>query len=128
MSEIEMDKLAKLIDEMDDNVNYPEQWSQENKQLHLFVCECSKNVLSMKMTQKVLDHWDRLRLHYLKDVFGYRITDAQREHKQILEAFRSRNPDAVERAVREHNQNALQSYLQHLQSKGQILTNEDGCP
>ncbi len=128
MSEQEMDKLAKLIDDMDNNVNNPEQWSQENKQLHIFVCECSKNVLTMKMTHKVLDHWDRLRLHYLKDVFGYRITDAQREHKQILAAFRSRNPDAVERAVREHNQNALQSYLQHLQSKGQIVTSKDGCP
>jgi len=128
MSDKEMDKLGELIEHMDNNVNSPEQWSQENKQLHLFVCECSKNVLTMKMTQKVLDHWDRLRLHYLKDVFGYRIMDAQQEHKQILEAFRSRNPDAVERAVREHNQNALKSYLQHLQSNGQIQTGEDGCP
>ncbi|MBI1280639.1 MAG: FCD domain-containing protein [Anaerolineaceae bacterium] len=128
MSEREMDNLAEIITNMDKNLENPEQWSQENKQLHLFVCECSKNVLTTKMTHKVLDHWDRLRLHYLKDVFGYRIGDAQREHKQILAAFRSRNPDTVEKAVREHNQNALQSYLQHLQSKGQILTSEDGCP
>jgi DNA-binding GntR family transcriptional regulator len=128
MSEDEMIKLADLIKRMDDNINYPEQWSQDNKQLHLFVCECSKNVLTMKMTQKVLDHWDRLRLHYLKDVFGYRIADAQNEHKQILTAFQSRNPDEVEQAVRKHNQNALQSYIQHLQSSGQIQTGEDGCP
>ncbi len=128
MSDNEMDKLAEVINRMDDNVNSPEQWSQDSKQLHLFVCKCAKNVLTMKMTQKVLDHWDRLRLHYLKDVFGYRIADAQHEHKQILAAFRSRNPDAVERIVREHNQNALKSYIKHLQSSGQIQTGEDGCP
>jgi DNA-binding FadR family transcriptional regulator len=126
MSDKEMDKLAELIERMDGNTNNPEQWSQSNKQLHLFVCECSKNILTMKMTQKVLDHWDRLRLHYLKDVFGNRIVEAQQEHKQILAAFRTRNADAVEQAVRRHNQNALKSYLEHLQSKGQI-TSEDGC-
>ncbi|MBZ0290426.1 MAG: FCD domain-containing protein, partial [Anaerolineae bacterium] len=56
-----------------------------------------------------------------------RIPDAQREHKQILVAFRSRDPDTVERAVREHNQSALNSYLQHLQATGEIQMEAD-CP
>jgi DNA-binding GntR family transcriptional regulator len=127
MSDDEMKKLAQLIDEMDRSVNNPEQWSQENKQFHLFICECSKNVLTMKMMQKVLDHWDRLRLHYLKDVSGRRIPDAQREHKEILAAFRSRDVDAVERAIREHNRSALNSYIQHLQAAGEIQMEPD-CP
>src|SRR5262245_15478223 len=87
MTDDELKKLAGLIDDMDRSVNDPERWSQENKQFHLFICECGKSVLTTKMMQKVLDHWDRLRLHYLKDVSGRRIPDAQREHKQILEAF-----------------------------------------
>lgn len=127
MSDRELDKLAQLIDEMDRSINNPEQWSQENKQFHLFICECSKNVLTMKMMQKVLDHWDRLRLHYLKDVSGRRIGDAQREHKVILAAFRSRDAVEVERALREHNQSALNSYIQHLQSTGEIQMEAD-CP
>jgi DNA-binding GntR family transcriptional regulator len=127
MTDAEMEKLAGLIDRMDGSLNDPERWSQENKEFHLFICECGKNVLTMKMMQKVLDHWDRLRLHYLKDVSGRRIPDAQREHKQILAAFRSRNVDAVERAIRQHNRSALDSYNQHLQSTGEIQANEDGC-
>ena len=120
MTNAELEKMAELIDRMDDSIDNPEQWSQENKQLHLFICECAQTGLILKMMQKVLDHWDRLRLHYLKDVSGQRIKAAQQEHKQILEAFRKRDPDEVERVVHHHNQSALSSYIQHLRQTGLI--------
>ena len=125
MTEEELETLANLVDKMDVSAEYPEQWSQDNKQFHLFICQCARTGLILKMMQKVLDHWDRLRLHYLKDVFARRIESAQQEHKQILEAFRTRNPDNVERVMREHNRNSLASYLQYLQSTGQI---RGDCP
>lgn len=120
MTDAELEQLAAFIQRMDTSVDTPDQWSQENKELHLFVCDCARSSLAKKMMQKVLDHWDRLRLHYLKDVFGGRIRDAQQEHHLILDAFRKRNPDEVERVVRQHNQNALTSYLSHLRSAGYI--------
>jgi DNA-binding GntR family transcriptional regulator len=120
MSEQNLKMLADLITKMDLSLDNPEHWSQENKRLHLFICECAQTTLTLKMMQKVLDHWDRLRLHYFKDVFGGRIRAAQQEHKQILEAFRARDRDEVERVVRVHNRNALDSYIQHLQFTGQI--------
>jgi DNA-binding GntR family transcriptional regulator len=120
MSDDELETLADLVDQMDASATRPEQWSQDNKQFHLFIAECARTGLILKMMQKVLDHWDRLRLHYLKDVFGRRIEEAQNEHKQILEAFRTRDADNVEQVMRQHNRNALESYLQHLQSTGQI--------
>ena len=106
MSDDEMQTLEDLIFQMDSSVDDPYQWSKENKQLHLFICECAKTTLIQKMMQKVLDHWDRLRLHYLKDVSGQRIKIAQREH----------------------NQSASASYIQHLRSTGQISADEDDCP
>ena len=127
MSDDELARLEELIHKMDDSLDDPEQWSQENKQMHLFICECARTVLIYKMMQKVLDHWDRLRLHYLKDVSARRIKAAQQEHKQILEAFRTRNPDDVERAIRDHNRSALASYIQHLQSTGQIAIDLKDC-
>ncbi len=120
MSDTELAKLGELITRMDHSVDFPEQWSQENKELHLFICDCAQALLTKKMMHKVLDHWDRLRMHYLKDVFGHRIRVAQEEHKQMLAAFRSRDPDAVERIVHEHNQHALAGYIEHLQSAGLI--------
>jgi DNA-binding GntR family transcriptional regulator len=120
MSDEELDTLAELINKMDASVDNPDQWSQENKNLHLFICKCAQNRMILKIMQNVLDHWDRLRLHYLNDVFDHRIKIAQQEHKQILEAFFTRDQDDVERKIREHNRSALSSYIQHLQSTGQI--------
>ena len=125
MSDDEMETLEGLILNMDASVDDPDQWAQDNKRLHLFICECAKTRLIQRMMQKVLDHWDRLRLHYLKDVSAQRIKVAQQEHKQILAAFQGRDPDEVERVIREHNRSALAAYIQHLQSTGQI---KEGCP
>ena len=120
MSDADLNTLAEMVDEMDATVDQPEQWSQQNKRMHLFICECAHTTLTLKMMQKTLDHWDRLRLHYFKDVSGRRIRAAQQEHKQILAAFRTREPETVERAIREHNRSALSSYIRHLQATGQI--------
>ena len=118
MSEDDLKTLADMVNKMDASIDNPEQWSRENKEFHLFICECAKTVLIDKMMQKALDHWDRLRLHYLKNVFGFRIKAAQQEHKDILAAFRARSADEVERAIRQHNQNALAGYIQLLQKTG----------
>jgi len=126
MTDAELQNLSDFIHKMDASVDQPDQWSQENKELHLMICDYARAALTKKMMQKVLDHWDRLRLHYLKDVFGHRIQAAQEEHKQMLEAFRARDADAVERIVRQHNQNALNRYIAHLQSAGYIAVQE-GC-
>jgi len=116
MSDEQMDKLAQMIEDMDGSLKDPSLWSQQNQQLHLFICECAKTGLIFKMMQKVLYHWDRLRLHYFKDVSANRIAIAQADHKRILAAFRSRDPDKVEKVVREHNQSALASYIQYLEA------------
>ena len=128
MSDEQLDTLSTIIQGMDASVDNPDDWSQENKHLHLFICECANSRLALSMMQNVLDHWDRLRLHYLKDVSRQRIKVAQGEHKQILQAFRTRDPDQVERVIHEHNQAALDSYIQHLQTTGQIDPNQENCP
>jgi DNA-binding GntR family transcriptional regulator len=114
MTEAELNTMESMIREMDTSVNQPDKWSQDNKALHLFVADCANMTLVRKMMQKVLDHWDRVRLYYLQDVFAHRIKIAQEEHKQILEAFRSHDPDQVERIVREHNQAGLASYTHYV--------------
>jgi DNA-binding GntR family transcriptional regulator len=126
MSDAELETLATMIAQMDTSLNDPEKWTQENKNLHLFVSECAHTSLMEKMMQNVLDHWDRLRRHYLGDVFAHRIAAAQQDHKRILEAFRRRDPDEVEETVRVHNRSALASYLKHLQATGQIAADVEG--
>ncbi len=120
MTDAQLEAMAKHIRHMDSSLDAPEQWSQENKELHLYICRWAGMTLVENLMQKVLDHWDRLRLHYLKDVSASRINTAQREHWQILDAFRTRDPDAVERIVRAHNQSARTAYIEYLQSVGHL--------
>lgn len=125
MSDDDLRQLADMIEQMDASVKNPNKWTSENKVMHLFICQCANTTLVLKMMEKVLDHWDRLRLHYLNDVFGNRIQAAQEDHRRILAAFYTRDPDEVEHVIHAHNQDALSSYIRHLESSGQIRK-EDG--
>lgn len=120
MTSEQLDKMESLIGQMDTSQQMPEQWSQENKAFHLFICDCAGMSLVKNLMHKTLDHWDRLRLHYLKDVSGSHVAVAQQEHWQILAAFRRQNPDEVERVIRAHNESARMAYIRHLQAFGHL--------
>ncbi len=128
MTEDELNKLEAIIQKMESNVNDPAAWSQQNKELHLYICDCAHSVIAKKMMQKVLAHWDRLRQHYFQSVFGQRIRNAQQEHWEILAAFRKRDPDQLEKSISQHNRNGLNGYLAHLRAEGLIVQEMEGCP
>jgi len=116
MNDSDLAALAEMIQRMEASVGDPDDWTQKNKAMHEFICDQAGTALAKKMLQKVMDHWDRLRRYYLKDVFAHRIHSAQEEHVRILDAFRSRDPNTVERVIRQHNQSALNAYLDYLKS------------
>ncbi|MCC6897311.1 MAG: GntR family transcriptional regulator [Anaerolineae bacterium] len=116
MTEHDLKSLTQMVNEMDKLLDKPDEWARQNQTLHLFICEIAQTVLIHKMMQKVFDHWDRLRMYYLKDVSTNRLGDAQTGHKQMIEAFKARDAEAVERVIREHNQSAIKSYMQHLEA------------
>jgi DNA-binding GntR family transcriptional regulator len=75
----------------------------------------------------VLDHWDRLHRHFLKEVFVDHLPIAQKQHWQILGAIRSGDADRVEKLVRKHNQSALRAYMgQSRQNKDVRMTTSAG--
>jgi hypothetical protein len=111
---------------MDATVAAPEVWSTQNKQFHLAICKFANVTLIDGMLEKALDHWDRLRTLYIKDVLQVRITEAQQEHHALVAAFRTRDPDRRQ-LLRTHNQRWQPiSVLRH----GYVSTKEenaDGC-
>ncbi len=115
-------ELSAMIEEMGKNLDNPHVWSQQNKQMHLFLCDVAGTDLIHKMMVKVFAHWDRLRYHYLQDVLGQRIHEAHAEHHLIFSALQQRDEDEVERTVRLHNEGALQSYIKYLRSQGHLGT------
>lgn len=124
VTEDDLKQLQAMINEMDGLVGDSEKWSEKNKAFHLYICDCSKMHLVRKMMERVFDHWDRLRLYYLKDVSGQRTHEAQAEHHELFAAMRERDADKVENIIRTHNQRALQSYMRHMESEGLIRVTE----
>lgn len=114
MTDEDFDDIEALLVRMDASIDDLETWSEQNVELHQLICERAKTPLVGNMMDQVVDHWNRLRRLYLKEVFTGRVANAQKDHWALLEALRTRNPETVKKVVQDHNRIALQGYLTHL--------------
>lgn len=120
MDDADFHTMETLLRTMDDHVDDLERWSEDNVRLHQFICDCAGMTLMPPMMQQVLDHWQRLRRHYLDDVMARTVQTAQDEHWQLLAALRTRNPEHVAAVIHEHNRRALETYIDHLHRAGEV--------
>ncbi|HHY57154.1 MAG TPA: GntR family transcriptional regulator [Chloroflexi bacterium] len=127
MNDEQRAELATLVARMDVCTDDPETWSQLNREFHLLICRFANVQLIGRMLENTLDHWDRLRLHYVQDVLQQRIPEAQAEHRQMLAAFAHRDPDAIESLLRAHNRGALAAYVEWMVHQGHLVHTEGGC-
>lgn len=127
MSDEQRAELATLVTQMDGCIDDPETWSQLNRDFHLLICRFAGVQLIGRMLENTLDHWDRLRLHYVTDVLQQRIPEAQAEHRRMIEAFARRDPTAIEELLRAHNQGALAAYVELMLQEGHLARAEGGC-
>ncbi len=109
--------LERQVAEMSEYAYDPEAWALRNRELHLFIAGRSDRRLAARLLRTTLDHWNRIRRHFVREVFIRRIASAQAEHLQLLEAFRARDLERLERVVREHNAEAVRAYLDHLREE-----------
>ena len=125
LTDSDLDYLSRVIEGMRLLLDDPDAWSEQNKHLHQTICEKAQTHLVKLSLTRALDHWDRLRRHYLTEVFASRIKLAQQEHERLLDALRVRDPDQVEAIVREHNRASLAAYLRMLEAQGALLKRID---
>lgn len=123
MTDDNLETLSQMVSDMDKTLDDSNTWSEQNRAMHLFICECAKTALILKMMQKVFSHWERLRCYYLEDVSLNRLHVAQKEHHQLLEAFQKRDPAKVEEVIHQHNESALKDYIKHLKAEGHLNYN-----
>jgi DNA-binding GntR family transcriptional regulator len=127
MDESQISALSAAVDEMDTLLSEQEAWAQANRAFHLLICRFAGVTLIERTLANTLDHWDRLRLYYAKDVLEPRIQQAQRDHRDMLAAFRRRDADEIEQILRQHNQNALAAYIDLMLQQGYLDRREGGC-
>ena len=81
--------------------HHPEEWHRWNQEFHLFIFRKCGNNLLRRMTESL---WNR----NFRFLTGRVVTQADfrerraKEHRQMLRAFRRRDPDALEAAYRYH--------------------------
>lgn len=125
MGEAALRDLETLVTSMDAHIGDPDLWSAENKRLHEFICEQAETPFVKKMLHLALDHWDRLRNIYLKEVSAGRIELAQKEHHDLLDALKARDETRLERVIQTHNQKSLAAYLDYLETTGSLTRSEE---
>ena len=120
ISDEELESLAQLVGQMDESTEDPEAWVELNKRFHMLICDYAHTGLIKEMMQKVLDHWDRLRAHFMDGVLTLRLEKAQAEHRQILAALRERDAEQAVALLQQHNQNGLKAYITYLDEAGHL--------
>jgi DNA-binding GntR family transcriptional regulator len=113
-------EVERLLREMDSAMNDLDRFSQENVRLHQFICDRAETPLVKNVMRNTLAHWDRLRRYYLDDVFARRAAASQQEHWRMFAALRARDPDRIERVIREHNRHAHAAYIAYLREAGHL--------
>ncbi len=114
LSDDDLDQIEAMLRHLDTLLDDPDRFSEENKRLHHFICDRAGTRLVKEFLTTVLAHWDRLRRHYLNDVFSHRVQVAQADHWAMLAAWRTRDPERVERCIRQHNRSAREDYVNYL--------------
>jgi len=110
MSEEDLARAEEILRIMDEVIDDPDRWSEENVRFHKFICDCAHMPLVGASMLRVLDHWERLRRYYQDEVFMQRHRVAHQEHWEILKALRMRDPDYLERVTHEHNRKSILAY------------------
>lgn len=118
MTPEDLEHTEEFLREMDALLEDPDEWSAANTEFHEWICDCSGVTLINHVLARTLLHWDRLRRHFLDDVFGKRIARAHQDHWEMYAAICDCDPERLEETVRRHNRSALSDYIVHLQSTG----------
>ena len=110
--------LNDLLLEMDRalDAGSPQRWAEINTRFHLAIAKLAGMPILMDMMQRIVDHWDRVRRFYFRDVLIHRTRLAQAEHRAIVEYVERRDLNALEQTIRDHNRGALAAYTAHLEA------------
>jgi DNA-binding GntR family transcriptional regulator len=115
----ELEDLQAMVREMEEMIAQGRHadWADINTRWHLGIAAIPKLAMLEEMTARVLTCWDRVRRYYFRGVLVHRVEQAQKEHHAIMTAFASRDLTQLEMLVRSHNQGALKSYLEYVNSR-----------
>jgi DNA-binding GntR family transcriptional regulator len=111
-------RLREIVAKMDEALadGQLEAWAELNGSLHRAIGAIAAMPMLQDMTERVLVRWRRLRRHFFEGVLVPRADQAQREHRELVDALANGDVEAVERVVQSHNRGALRAYEEYLRN------------
>jgi len=116
----QFEKLAIMINDMEQYISSPNRWSTKNFEFHMAICKYANMTITKNMMHRALLHWDRLRRYYLEKVSSQRIAQAQLEHKDLLEALICGDEQHITEVIQQHNKAALNDYLSYIKETQKV--------
>lgn len=104
------------MDEVIANEQY-EQWGRLNADFHKALVNVTEMPVLIEMHMKILDKWTRIRRYFFNEVLEHRHERFQQEHHAIFAAVQTGNVSRAEQVIKQHNQQALQDYMAHLEAR-----------
>ncbi|MBM3843587.1 MAG: GntR family transcriptional regulator [Verrucomicrobia bacterium] len=92
-------------------------WGRANAAFHLRLAGVAQLPRVEDQLRLAFDHWDRVRRHFFREVNGLRLGEAQREHREMVQAVARGAAGALEHGLRAHNRTARAFYLHALAGK-----------
>jgi DNA-binding GntR family transcriptional regulator len=76
--------------------------------IHTYIFETFGNNRLNEFYRRIIEHVERMRIHFFNQPRGERSGQAYKEHLEILDALSARDPVRAERAVRDHLRNSIE--------------------
>lgn len=117
ISPAQLRNLSDLLEEMDDILAQEEyeDWADLNTKLHRDIAHLTEMRMLEDMTNRVLDHWERVRRYFFSSILSNRFAMAHAEHHAIFAAIQDQHLNDLEQLVKQHNQGALAAYMSAMQ-------------
>jgi DNA-binding GntR family transcriptional regulator len=107
----ELQELSQAVEAMDQAVaaDDGEEWANRNSDFHRHIAHIADMTLLIDFTERTLDQWERVRRYY--NILSGRMTRAQQQHHEILEALETVDIEQLEYLATIHNREARDAYL-----------------
>ncbi|GGH80185.1 GntR family transcriptional regulator [Pullulanibacillus pueri] len=112
-----LEKLKGQLEKMNELIrteNY-KLWGHLNTEFHMLITDIADMPLLEEMLLRVLDKWERIRNYFFSELLMHRHAQSQNEHIAIVTAIEKGDIKEAEQLIKQHNQKALDYYMEHIQ-------------
>ena len=103
-----IEAVRKKFESLESNADRsPRSQFKAGDQIHTYIVEAFGNNRLNEMYRRIIEHVERLRIHFFNQPRGERSGQSYKEHLEILEALLARDPVRAENAVRDHFRNSM---------------------